>query len=126
MKDICLDTIKRIINQDGDKATDGLIIDQILDYINRIKAPEREEGECYEAHEGLKVLIEWQKHKSFIPEYWAVKSSDPETLGLLMAQYLGWSVNDILDLTYSMFEEANMHTYNEQIDEMRTDWTAKA
>jgi hypothetical protein len=70
----------------------------------------------------LNDLIEEQKAKSFTDP---AKADKYDALGILVSQFCQWSPDNIFIVVSAMFEDSNMHDYNEKIEKMRQDWENK-
>jgi len=62
----------------------------------------------------IKQLIEKVKKEVYTPEY-QNKATNEETLGVIIAKYLGWDGHGIIEVTSSALEDSNFHTLNEQV-----------
>ena len=62
--------------------------------------------------EQLRQLIEKEKWKLFRGDY---NASDAEVLGILISRYFEFDGERIFQTMYSAMEDANFHTFNEQL-----------
>ncbi len=62
-----------------------------------------------QGNEKLHQLIQDQKAKWFTnPD----TANDTDVLGIMIAQYCKWQGDDIFDVSYNAFEDANYHSFN--------------
>ena len=67
----------------------------------------------------MPYVIKLVKEKAFInPE----QATDAETLGVIVAKYLDWGSDDIMETMFSALEDANYHTLNKRLLETYKDW----
>ena len=60
-------------------------------------------------NEKLKQLIQETKARAFVnPD----TANDTDALGILLSTYCEWQGNDIFDVSYRAFEDANYHSFN--------------
>mgnify|MGYP006219798647 CR=1 FL=1 len=62
--------------------------------------------------EKLRQLIEKEKWKLFRGDY---EASDAEVLGILISKYFEYDGELVFQTMYSAMEDANFHTFNEQL-----------
>ena len=66
-------------------------------------------GEVMTINEKLHQLIQEMKAKAFInPD----TANDTDALGIMISQYCKWQGDDIFDVSYNAFEDANYHSFN--------------
>lgn len=65
----------------------------------------------------LKLLIETQIKKSFVPDYQA-KATQEEAAGIMLSQYFEWDGLSLLMVARAALEDANFHSESRVIDEM--------
>jgi hypothetical protein len=46
------------------------------------------------------------------------KASDEEALGILISEYSEWSGTGIYNISYSAFEDANFHDFNNKFEDL--------
>lgn len=66
----------------------------------------------------LKDLISRYVKDYYVPEY-QKSIMDPEALGKLLACYFRWDGAQIMDAFQSALEDANFHSINEQVTNIR-------
>ena len=67
----------------------------------------------------MPYVIKLVKEKAFInPD----QATDAETLGVIVAKYLDWGSDDIMETVFSAFEDANHHTLNKRLLKTYEDW----
>ena len=59
--------------------------------------------------EKLKAVMDDVAKKSFVADY---KPSDAEILGIIVAHALKWDGQQIAEVAYNAFEDANFHSLN--------------
>ncbi len=76
---------------------------------NKLDIKSKGGDEVMTINEKLHQLIQDQKAKWFTnPD----TANDTDVLGIMIAQYCKWQGDDIFDVSYNAFEDANYHSFN--------------
>ena len=70
----------------------------------------------------MPYVIKLVKEKAFTnPD----QVTDADALGVIVAKYLEWNCDDIMETMFSALEDANVHTLNKKLLETYKDWEAE-